>query len=335
MDEKKKNLGISSYATEDKSANQHNYEKEIESLKKELKMAQEEAHIYKQIVENLSMEGVFLADRQFKEGREGNNIVYVNRIGKKIIHRASSEIKEVFGYDIDGTNIQGRSIHTFHKNPERVKELLKETKPGEIRKNADIPIGNIIIESNRTAITDLDGNVKYYLATWIDITSTKDHLTGLYNRRFIYEYWSKKSSEAIRKKEKIAILIMDIDDFKKINDTYGHDTGDVVLRVVANTTKESVRDMDIVCRWGGEEFVVVLPSVKGSEEILTIAERIRVNINNKTMYSKNGDPINVSVSLGVTVYPDEIKEPDFDKIVSLADEKLYKAKKEGKNRVVV
>lgn len=143
---------------------------EIENLKKELMEEKEKAHIYKQIIENLRMEGVFLADNQFKPGKEGNNIVYVNRRSKEIIDRASSEIKKVFGYDINGSNIEGRSIHIFHKDPDRIKQLLKETKPGEIKKNADIPVGNVVIESNRSAITDLDGNVKYYLTTWVDGT---------------------------------------------------------------------------------------------------------------------------------------------------------------------
>ncbi|MEZ0323806.1 MAG: methyl-accepting chemotaxis protein [Hydrogenothermaceae bacterium] len=143
---------------------------EVENLKRELMEEKEKTHIYKQIIENLRMEGVFLADNQFKPGKEGNNIVYVNRRGKEIIDNASSEIKRTFGYDINGSNIEGRSIHTFHKDPDRIKQLLKDTKPGEIKKNADIPVGNIVIESNRSAITDLNGNVKYYLTTWIDAT---------------------------------------------------------------------------------------------------------------------------------------------------------------------
>lgn len=143
---------------------------ELESLKSELKEEREKAHVYKQILENLKMEGVFLADTEFKPGKDGNRIVYVNRRGKEIIDTASGEIKSKLGIEMSGSNIEGKSIHTFHKDPERIKQALKDLKPGEILRNADIPIGNVIIESNRSAIVDLDGKVKYYLTTWIDAT---------------------------------------------------------------------------------------------------------------------------------------------------------------------
>lgn len=143
---------------------------EIESLKQELHQEREKAHVYKQIIENLRMEGVFLADNEFKPGKEGNSIVYVNRRGKEIIDKAANEIKGRFGLDVSGKNIEGKSIHIFHKDPDRIKQLLKDLKPGEIQKNADIPVGKVVIESNRSAITDLNGNIKYYLTTWIDAT---------------------------------------------------------------------------------------------------------------------------------------------------------------------
>lgn len=143
---------------------------EVEKLKEEVRQEKERAHIYKQILENLKMEGVFLADTEFKPGKEGNSIVYVNRRGKEIIDKATYEIRNRFNQDISGQNIEGKSIHIFHRDPDRIKQLLKDLKPGQIVKNADIPVGKVVIESNRSAITDLDGNIKYYLTTWIDAT---------------------------------------------------------------------------------------------------------------------------------------------------------------------
>ncbi|MEZ0323805.1 MAG: sensor domain-containing diguanylate cyclase [Hydrogenothermaceae bacterium] len=161
--------------------------------------------------------------------------------------------------------------------------------------------------------------------------SIRDSLTGLYNRRFIYEYWDKKASESMRKQEKIGVLLIDADNFKKINDIYGHEIGDLALKALAEAIKNSVRDMDIVGRWGGEEFVVILPSVKDDSGI--IAERIRENVNRKVVYSKDGKPVNLSVSIGGATYPDDGE--DLDKIISIADEKLYMAKREGKNKVII
>lgn len=161
--------------------------------------------------------------------------------------------------------------------------------------------------------------------------SIRDSLTGLYNRRFIYEYWDKKAPEALRKQENIGILLIDADDFKKINDIYGHDIGDLALKVIAETIKSSVREMDIIGRWGGEEFIVILPLVK--EDYTIIAERIRSNINRKIIYDRNDNPISLSVSIGGAVYPDDGE--DLDKVISIADEKLYRAKREGKNKVII
>lgn len=162
--------------------------------------------------------------------------------------------------------------------------------------------------------------------------SIRDHLTGLYNRRFVYEFFDKKAHESIRKNEKIGILLIDIDNFKKLNDTYGHDTGDSVIKFVARVLKNSIREMDIAGRWGGEEFLVMLSGITEERFTADVAERIRRNIDEAIIYTRDGKLLHITVSIGVAIFPDDGQELDL--VIKKADEKLYKAKQEGKNMVV-
>lgn len=146
------------------------HKEELQRLRKEYEELEDKNRMAWQIIENLQYEGVYVADTEFKPGREGNRIFFVNNAGKRIIDRLSSEIERVYGYRINSSNIIGQSIHIFHKDPERVKELLKGTKPGEIKRNADIVVGEVIIQSDRSALTNTKGEVVAYLTTWKDVT---------------------------------------------------------------------------------------------------------------------------------------------------------------------
>jgi len=146
------------------------YKEEISKLLKEQEELKDKNHMAWQIIENLQYEGVFMADTEFKPGKDGNRIIFVNNAAKRVIDRLSSEIERVYGYKIDSSNIVGQSIHIFHKDPERVKELLRETKPGEVKRNADIVVGNVVIQSDRSALTNSKGEIVAYLTTWTDVT---------------------------------------------------------------------------------------------------------------------------------------------------------------------
>lgn len=146
------------------------HRQEIERLSREHEEVKEKNHMAWQIIDKLQYEGVFVADTEFKFGREGNKIIFVNNAGKRIIDELSEEIERTYGYKISSSNILGQSIHIFHRDPERVKELLKDTKPGEIKRNADIVVGNVIIQSDRSALTNTRGEVIAYLTTWKNAT---------------------------------------------------------------------------------------------------------------------------------------------------------------------
>ena len=149
------------------------FQHELENLQKQLKEFRDKAHEGWEILDYLQSEGIFIADTEFKPGKDGNKLVYVNRRGREILQEIGEEINKQFGYNIDWSNPLGISIHQFHKDPERIKQLFKNLQPGEIKKNADIPVGKYIIESKRFAVTDSEGKIVGYASTWIDATSNR------------------------------------------------------------------------------------------------------------------------------------------------------------------
>lgn len=162
--------------------------------------------------------------------------------------------------------------------------------------------------------------------------SNTDHLTGLFNRRFLMECLDKEVQRARRKDGLVAILMLDIDHFKRINDTYGHLQGDVVLQKVALHIQKELRSYDIAARYGGEEFVTILPDTT-LKEAFNVADRIRLSVQSMRFA---GDLSNerVTVSLGVAVFPAPGLN-DIDSLLRAADDALYHAKERGRNLVVV
>jgi two-component system, cell cycle response regulator len=160
--------------------------------------------------------------------------------------------------------------------------------------------------------------------------ATTDGLTGLVNHRTFQERFAEMLARAERTGTKHALLLTDIDHFKKVNDTYGHPVGDVVLRGVAAVVRDCVRKIDLAARYGGEEFAVVLEGtdVAGAR---MLAERIRAEVQKQVFQSSKG-PFSCTLSLGIAVYPDDGK--DGKTIIDHADQSLYSAKHGGRNRAV-
>lgn len=160
--------------------------------------------------------------------------------------------------------------------------------------------------------------------------SIKDGLTGLYNHKHFYERLEEEIKKARRYNRPFSLIMADIDYFKNYNDTHGHSTGDTLLRQVASTMKKSVRTQDIVARYGGDEFSIILPET-GKDGALILAERIRLSI--KQLFPLNGtqDSGSLRISLGVATHPDDAG--DLATMVEKADSALYLAKKMGRNRV--
>ena len=154
-----------------------------------------------------------------------------------------------------------------------------------------------------------------------------DHLTGLTNKGMFNDRLEIAIHQAERNEEVIAVLFLDIDDFKNINDTYGHSFGDELLQQIGILLKESVRKGDTVSRWGGDEFAIILPSIKNISGIDNLCNRILYNkLNHITVSNKK---LSITASIGISLYPNNSK--NLKKIIDYADRAMYKAKNSGKN----
>src|SRR5207248_7443428 len=158
-----------------------------------------------------------------------------------------------------------------------------------------------------------------------------DSLTGLANRRSLEESLRSELARAARFTDSVSVVLADLDDFKQVNDRYGHAAGDDVLMAFAAALRATVRESDVAGRWGGEEFALVLPGTDAAGGA-RLAERARSAIEGRQVAMPNGDLCSVTASFGVAAYPDnrELRE-----ILAAADSALYAAKAAGKNRVMI
>ncbi len=237
--------------------------KEIENLKRELKekerrinemetekeRLENEVYKYEQIVNALQEEGVFIASPDFKSGREGNELIYINKRGREMLKKLGDTINRLFGYSINWDEPLGISIHKFHKDPDRIRELLKSLKPGEVRKNTDIPVEKYVISSYSSVLTDKNGNIIGYLSMWKDSTWDK----------FAREVMEHSSPEKLRAK---------IEPVKEILS---------LIKDIANQTNLLALNASIEAARAGEAgkgFAVV------ADEVRNLAEKISRNVEN-------------------------------------------------------
>lgn len=158
-----------------------------------------------------------------------------------------------------------------------------------------------------------------------------DPLTGLFNRRYLSETLPRELTRCTRENQPLSIIIADIDYFKAINDTYGHLAGDTFLVKIAEVIKHIMRDSDVVCRFGGEEFLLVLPGA-GIETALERAEEIRLKCA-KLIVPQAGRDISITLSLGISSFP--LHGSDGEELIKKADQAMYDAKRKGRNRIQV
>lgn len=160
-----------------------------------------------------------------------------------------------------------------------------------------------------------------------------DALTAVYNRRLFDERLPIEINRTKRYSQPLSLVMIDIDFFKSFNDTYGHRAGDFVLSAVGQQLRKSLRTQDFVCRYGGEEFAIIMPMTKGSDAAMVMS-RIRADLQERYFYSPYDDmDFNVRISVGVAQYPEDAT--DYDSLVRAADDALYEAKNTGRNKVVI
>lgn len=201
--------------------------------------------------------------------------------------------------------------------------------------------GCLFVTSERIGITDTEENFLTLYANQIGLGITvadlfekvkkqaiTDPLTGLYNRRFFEDNIIKEAERSLRLRQPFSIISLDLDYLKKINDTYGHQYGDIAIKTIANVIKKEARSIDIPARIGGEEFNLLLPGVD-SQGAQIAAERIRKSIESQVIETIGG----VTASIGVATFLEHSDR--IDELIELADQAMYKAKLDGRNRVVL
>lgn len=178
-------------------------------------------------------------------------------------------------------------------------------------------------------VIELINKLKNAMQEIMEISRT-DYLTGIYNRRALMEILSAELFRAIREKTELCVAILDLDNFKNVNDVYGHFVGDEVLKGFVEIAKSCIRKYDVIGRFGGEEFIIVLPKTT-KETGYMVMERIRSTLENNGIKTSSG-VINITVSIGIACICDS---KNVDQLIHDADISLYRAKTSGRNRIEV
>lgn len=261
----------------------------------------------------------------------------------------NKKFTEMFGYVLNDHPTVEHWINTTYVKPEHIKRANEMWFPyfsSTSIRPIEIPQVEVdVLCKNGDIKTTLLGGVLlphegWGLATFVDITERKEHelqieklamedpLTGLANRRAFNEILKGSLSRARRGGKKTALLLVDLDGLKQLNDTLGHDRGDLVLQKVAERLRESVRSGDVVCRLGGDEFSVVADAVDGPGTVEEMADRIMLEI--QQPFTIGNIPVDLSVSIGIGIYPSDAE--NAESLYKRTDEALYRAKNNGRGR---
>jgi diguanylate cyclase (GGDEF)-like protein len=202
---------------------------------------------------------------------------------------------------------------------------------GDLNARTGIPHGGEELSQLANAFDDMAGALQQREQR-LQEQAISDPLTGLYNRRYLNEFLPRELARSGRSNMPVALLLFDLDHFKRVNDSSGHEAGDIVLTAVGNLLRGNVRGSDIACRYGGEEFALILPET-GADAAMRRAEDIRLAISTLSL-THAGRPLGkITASFGIAVFPDHAQ--DTDDLLRVADMALYAAKGAGRNRIVV
>lgn len=275
-----------------------------------------------------TMDGVLITDRQ-------NRILHVNEAFADI---TGYPLESVIGKDPKILKSGKHDRHFYQKIWDQLS--MDGYWQGEItnrKKNGEIYIEWLSIN----AIKNAQGQIENFIGIFSDVThqrkdahnhaylATHDPLTGLSNRLLFNDRLEHAINHAERFHKCISIIFCDLDNFKPINDTYGHSVGDEILKYIGDALQEILRKDDTVCRFGGDEFVILVEDLESFEYLDEILQRINQLAN--TPYMIDGNSIKIGMSIGASIYPDDGQ--DAETLIKAADSAMYRAKNSGKNRI--
>ncbi len=268
-------------------------------------------------------------------------IIYVNDAFTRMTGYSLYDVENKSLKILEGPESDLATLEEIHRKLDRREPLRSEV--NSYRKDGT----QFWAECNTVPVYDYKGQFSHWVSIQRDITGRKkveaelhekegrleylahhDMLTELPNRLYFNKRLNEELARARRNNNQLAVMFLDLDSFKKINDTYGHATGDELLKEVAVRISNNLRISDIVARWGGDEFTILLPDVKCSKDVEHIAEKIISVIQDS--FNLGDNILNVTTSLGASIYPDN--GSDMETLLKNADIALYCAKYEGKNK---
>ena len=273
-----------------------------------------------------------------KDGQEAYESLLVDKIHVSLL------ITDVMMPRMDGINLIRNIRHTYSSNELPILALSSSDKPTLVAQLLKTGANDYISKpiNNEEFLTRLNISLDQsrlfaqnkQLIEDLKLMSETDFLTKLYNRNYFYRAISLIQTQAKRHKQYYGVIILDIDYFKKVNDTYGHETGDTTLVTIAKILLKTARESDILCRWGGEEFLILVPNTN-KNELFEFAQRIRLNIQNTSIETSTDSlTIQITASMGISI-ANEQNVDNADNVIFNADQKLYQAKKQGRNCVVI
>jgi len=192
----------------------------------------------------------------------------------------------------------------------------------------------LVVESILSTLLNVVGSIRaiYKYTCELEYYATRDPLTKLYNQRMFWDLFDYEIGRAVRHGHKFSLLVIDLDNFKSVNDTYGHSFGDTYLQKIVNVMREALRTEDVLTRYGGDEFVAILPETSG-DEVVICARRMLDAVGSMSIVTPGGTTVRGTVSIGIGVYPDHATEKKD--LFMFVDNMMYKAKAEGRNRIGV
>ncbi len=295
--------------------------------------------VLQEIIANpLDLQVIDQAERGLKE------VIFKQGVLKHSINEAKATVKDMVTRFIDRVGDLSETTGEYHNKLEHysqkigqtedigkllelITEVMRETRnvqTNALRSRDDLMMARKAVETAQEKIKQLEAELEQ-----LSEKVQEDQLTGTLNRRGLEDAFEREAARADRQGSLLCLAILDIDDFKQINDTHGHQTGDDALKYLARMVDETIRPTDIVARFGGEEFVILLPET-GMDEAVAVMTRLQRNLTKK-FFLHNNERLLMTFSAGVAQrIPGEIQ----DAVVSRADKALYIAKQTGKNRVL-